>query len=228
MGISERKERERRQRRSDILDAAEEVFFSRGVESATMDEVAEVAEYSKGTLYLYFKNKNELLHGIIGRGMEMLLFRFREATGREETGLAKVAALGTAYFKFYLDHPKYFTIMQHQDNHTPDAKEVEKNPNICKCLQLGEETIGLMQEVVNVGIDDGTIRQDLDPLKLSLVLWGHTSGILGLIRDKRVFLEDVLKVRGNELVDYSHQLMLEYLVNRENQNNNEELKCKTS
>ena len=60
MGIAERKEREKEHRRNTILDAAEEVFFSKGINLATMDEVAERAELSKGTLYLYFKNKEEL------------------------------------------------------------------------------------------------------------------------------------------------------------------------
>ena len=59
MGIAERKERERQQRREEIIKAAEEIFFSRGTESATMDEVAERAELSKGTLYLYFKSKED-------------------------------------------------------------------------------------------------------------------------------------------------------------------------
>ena len=59
MGIAERKEREKLQRRKDIIDAAEKVFFYRGFESATMDEIAEKVELSKGTLYLYFKSKEE-------------------------------------------------------------------------------------------------------------------------------------------------------------------------
>ncbi len=227
MGISERKRRERERRRNDILDAAEKVFFSKGIEAATMDEVAEVAEYSKGTIYLYFKNKNELLHGIIGRGMQIVLDRFREATAKEDTGLAKISALGMSYFKFYSEHPNYFTIMQHQDKDVPDATDPEKNPNMCKCIEIGEETIAHMQEIVSTGIADGTIRQDLDPFKLSLVLWGHCSGILALLRDKQSFLEDVLKIKREELVEYSHQLMLEYLVNRENEEVMKSLKTRT-
>ena len=57
MGITERKEREKLQRREDILNAAERVFFSKGHKNSTMDDVAEEAELSKGTLYLYFKSK---------------------------------------------------------------------------------------------------------------------------------------------------------------------------
>ena len=60
MGISERKEREKEQRRKDIIDSAEKVFFEKGLNNSTMDEVAKQAELSKGTLYLYFKSKEEI------------------------------------------------------------------------------------------------------------------------------------------------------------------------
>ncbi|MDL1893205.1 helix-turn-helix transcriptional regulator, partial [Sphingobacteriales bacterium CHB3] len=52
MGIIERKEREKEQRREEIVTAAEKIFFEKGLAIATMDEIAEAAELSKGTLYL--------------------------------------------------------------------------------------------------------------------------------------------------------------------------------
>ncbi len=60
MGITERKEREKQRRKEDIINSAEGVFFSKGFESATMDDIAEKVELSKGTLYLYFKSKEDL------------------------------------------------------------------------------------------------------------------------------------------------------------------------
>ncbi|NJK86044.1 MAG: helix-turn-helix transcriptional regulator [Bacteroidales bacterium] len=79
MGISERKEREKEQRRSDIVDAAEKIFFKKGFEYATMDEIAEQAELSKGTLYLYFKSKEELLYAIHLRAMKIIKGLFESA-----------------------------------------------------------------------------------------------------------------------------------------------------
>ncbi|MEO8168159.1 MAG: helix-turn-helix domain-containing protein, partial [bacterium] len=60
MGIIERKEREKEHRREDIIAAAQKIFFEKGLPSATMDEIAEAAELSKGTLYLYYKSKEDL------------------------------------------------------------------------------------------------------------------------------------------------------------------------
>ena len=50
LGVAERKEREKERRREDIVNAAAKVFFNKGVDHATMDDVAEAAELSKATL----------------------------------------------------------------------------------------------------------------------------------------------------------------------------------
>jgi AcrR family transcriptional regulator len=60
MGVHERKLREKEQRKVDILNAAREVFSSKGFNTTTMEEIALRAELSPGILYLYFENKEEL------------------------------------------------------------------------------------------------------------------------------------------------------------------------
>ncbi len=100
MGIAERREREKEQRRNMILDAAEKLFFSRGVENVTMDDVAEEAELSKGTLYLYFKNRDDIFHGIHLRGLEILKSKFEDAIKLGENGICKVREIGNAYYQF--------------------------------------------------------------------------------------------------------------------------------
>ena len=90
MGIAERKERERLRRREEIIDAAERVFFTKGIRDATMDDVAEEAELSKGTLYLYFKSKQELYLAINFRGLSLLSDMFRKTIAQHEfTGIVQ-------------------------------------------------------------------------------------------------------------------------------------------
>lgn len=70
MAIKDRKEREREERRRQILDAALQVFSRKGYEKTTMDEIAEKAELSKGVLYYYFHNKEDLFYELIIRESE--------------------------------------------------------------------------------------------------------------------------------------------------------------
>ena len=60
MGTRERREREKENRRNQILNAAKEIFMSKGLRAATMEEIARKAELSPGTIYTYFRNKEEL------------------------------------------------------------------------------------------------------------------------------------------------------------------------
>jgi AcrR family transcriptional regulator len=96
MGITERREREKERRRNEILDAAEKVFFSKGITFATMDDIAAAAELSKGTLYLYFNRKQAVYLSITERAIQKLQSMFEQAIMGIPNGINKVKAIGEA------------------------------------------------------------------------------------------------------------------------------------
>ena len=176
MGITERREREKAQRRVAIIEAAERVFFSRGIEAATMDEVAEAAELSKGTLYLYFKSKEDLHLAIALRGMEMLRDRFAAASGAHEQGIDKVAAIGRAYFAFFQENPDYFEGMLFYESSEPPS-DAEAG-SLSECERIGDELFAITAEAVAAGVADGSIRSDVDPVQVAVALYGTATGML--------------------------------------------------
>ena len=89
MGIQERKERERERRRQQIIVAAKRVFSNKGFNKATMEDIATEAELSPGTLYLYFKNKEELYASLSIRILQYLLIRI-EHVNRERAWTLKI------------------------------------------------------------------------------------------------------------------------------------------
>src|SRR5438477_1500755 len=108
MGIIERKEREKEARRSLILDATERVIQAKGIQQATMDDIARDAELAKGTIYLYYRNKEELQLGVMMRAMDMIHESFHDAALGENLALKKFQAVGDAYWKFAHDEPFRF------------------------------------------------------------------------------------------------------------------------
>ncbi len=78
MSIKERREREKKQRRQDILDAALTVLNEEGFYGVSMDKIAEKAELSKGALYLYFESKGELFNEIFWMRMNNLIETLEE------------------------------------------------------------------------------------------------------------------------------------------------------
>lgn len=211
MGIAERREREKEQRQQAIVDAAEQVFFTKGYENATMDEVAEQAELSKGTLYLYFKNKNDLYHAIVCRGMDILYDLFVENSAGLESGVRKIEAVGRSYIDFFKRYPDYFNALLHQEIQHIEGGDIEDNPHIQKCQEKGNLIFGLIQEAVREGIKDGSIRPDVDPVMVSIILWGHATGILQIMKSKGEMLESFMGIRRDDTIAQAFTLMKDYL-----------------
>jgi AcrR family transcriptional regulator len=182
MGTAERREREKEQRKSDILDAAEKVFFSRGVSTATMEEIAEAAELSKGTLYLYFKSKEDIYLGISMRAMTRLREMFIEATQGEGSGIEKLRAIGEAYHRFSQVYPDYFNAMIHFEAEELDLRDEESLA--CECQRTGECLLRVVADVIEEGINDGTIRSSADPLRTAVLLYAQTDGVIRVLARK--------------------------------------------
>jgi TetR/AcrR family transcriptional regulator len=176
MGISERKIREKEQRHKEILDAAERLFFSRGYEDVSMDEIAREVELNKATLYLYFKNKETLFATIVLRGIRILQEKYMECMGKQVTGVVKVALMGQAYYQFSQEYPDYQKMIQFYGSErfskeNPCTAEIGKGYGICRMI---------LRDAVQEGIDDGTIRDDLDPFLISMYLMISFMGILSM------------------------------------------------
>jgi AcrR family transcriptional regulator len=205
VGIAERREREKEKRRNDIVDAAERVFFSKGWQTATMDDVADEAELSKGTLYLYFKNKEELYAAILVRGTEILHEMFSAAVDGHVTGLEQTAAIGRAYFDFHGKHRDYYEAMMYFD-----AKGMEACEDCTYAIKSDEyrgSIIELVARAVRNGVEDGTLRPDLDPTKTAVLLWGQSSGVLQVLAIAGEKIESELGIEPGELLEAQFELV---------------------
>lgn len=176
MGITERKQREKEQRKKEILDAAERLFFSRGYEDVSMDQIAREVELNKATLYLYCKNKESLFAEIVLRGIAILQKKFLECREQQVPGIVKVTMMGQAYYRFSQEHPDYLRLIhfygtERFSKENPCTAEIGNGYGTCRMI---------LRDAVREGIDDGTIRADLDPFLISMYLMTSFMGILSI------------------------------------------------
>ncbi len=176
MGILERKARERASRENMILDAAEEVFFSRGFDQSTMDDVAKSAELSKGSLYNYFKNKNELCIGIVGRSLRLLIQYMEKAIAGKASGLDKISDAAKAFLLFKQENPEYYCALQNYKQHSGGCGVDSKFLN--SSMDEDRHINKLMMKLVRHGIADGSIRKAIIPGEAANAIWGEFNGIL--------------------------------------------------
>lgn len=199
MGIAERKEREKERRRQEIIDAAERVFFSKGIQNATMDDVAQEAELSKGTLYLYFNSKIELYLAITIRSAEILKAQFLKAFNSVETGLQKTYALGRAFLEFANKYPDYYNALSYFEFYEQELDASSQTTQLC--AKRGHAVLELVVEALRLGIEDGSVKPDIDPVLTANVLWAQSSGMIQFATEKKKHLEQEHGIFVDDFID---------------------------
>src|ERR1700722_1080330 len=106
--IAERRGEEKERRRAEILDAAEKLYAEKGWDALTIDQVARSARLSRALVYVYFRDKEELLFAVGERAMSVLRARFVAAAGGHALGIDQVEAIGRAYMGYAYEFPHYF------------------------------------------------------------------------------------------------------------------------
>jgi len=183
MGIAERKEREKQVRKNTILEAAETIFFADNGDKGTMDDVAEKVELSKGTLYLYFKNKTDLQFAIAEKGVGLLSDYFRKVLKPEQTGRQQLSDLGDEFVHFVDDYPKHFELILRFEVTEPQPKDGNET-NL-----LMEPALAVLREIITHGQADGTIRNDLSENEIVIILWSQMIGLMQSILRKERHIE---------------------------------------
>jgi AcrR family transcriptional regulator len=110
MGTKDRKLREKEQLREQILKAAREIFFEKGFDATSIRNIADKIEYSPGTIYLYFKDKDAIFHGLHEEGFQ-LLRQHLEFLRHVSDPFERLKAMGRAYLEFANRYPDYYDLM---------------------------------------------------------------------------------------------------------------------
>jgi AcrR family transcriptional regulator len=110
MGITERKERDKEDLRKSILDAAREVFLEKGFGQTSIRSIAQKIEYSPTTIYLYFKDKNEIFYALHQDGFALLNAQMYALSAVEDP-FERLKATGRIYLRFAEEHPDYYDLM---------------------------------------------------------------------------------------------------------------------
>jgi TetR/AcrR family transcriptional regulator len=196
--ITVRREEEKERRRAEILDAAETLYAKKGWDGLTVDQVARTARLSRALVYVYFRDKEDLLFAIGERAMQLLRDRFLAAAAGTARGMDQVDAIGRAYMGYAHEFPHYFDFCTRFQSHSADA---DPSTNEGACQVAGDQLIGTVVQAIETGIRDGSIRADVgDPLLLALTLWAFTHGIIQIAMAKG---PDLAR-RGVAIQDFSN------------------------
>ena len=180
MGTSERREREKAQRRREILDAARQEFFERGFHRPTVGDVAARAEVSKGTIYLYFESKETILAHLLLEGLELLLSEMEAAYDPQSLSPVEPAlrALTNAYLNFCQSHPNYFRLIMAFDRGR--FEESISGELYEQVLDRSLRGLDLLARTIAAGKEPGVFCVD-DPWQAAGSVWAALNGVLVLM-----------------------------------------------
>lgn len=190
MGITERKEREKQEKKTLILEAATKMFIEDGFDKTSLRNIADKIEYSPATIYLYFKDKNELFYAIQEKGFELLLKQFKKLTSIKDP-FEKLIRVGKEYLKFAEKNPEYYDLMFIMRSPMIHIEEEEN-------WDCGMQTFHFLEEVVTECIRLKKIKSK-NATTASIAIWSFAHGLAALhIRDR---FKNMHKVKINNLME---------------------------
>ncbi|NOT65802.1 MAG: TetR/AcrR family transcriptional regulator [Methylotenera sp.] len=166
---------ERQQLRTLIIDAARELFVTKGVEAVTMREIAKRIDYSATSIYLHFSDKEAVLRAICETDFLALATSLKDIF-QIENPVERLLVLGRGYAEFALSHPNHYRLMfmaQHTPRHPKDLALQQNNPEQDAYYQL--------KMVVNDVFLAGAFRPELtDADLIAQTIWAATHGVCSL------------------------------------------------
>jgi AcrR family transcriptional regulator len=176
MGIKDRKEREKETRREQIKIAAKEVFMLKGFHSATMEDIADKSELSPATIYLYFKNKEELFASLILSPMRYMLEETEKVYNNEKLSVEeKILEFKEVMYKTY----QYDPLMLHNLFHLQieNALWVLRDELFTEINDTARKLHRTMANIFADGVRQGKFVE-ANPMSLMDIIWGTFTGLV--------------------------------------------------
>jgi len=193
---------ERQQRATLIMEAAAKVFFVQGFHGTKMEHVARHAGVSKGMLYFYYKNKEDLYMALVHYAITEFI-RFHEQTfkaSEKENGLQRILFFLTEYFRYVDEHQEIQALISDYIQMANPARQsafdtgltagMKESKYYQKILDDQFVTALMISNVIVEGVEDGSILNTTDPRIIYATLWSMVLGYEKLSAAEQYFINN--------------------------------------
>ena len=179
MSVPTRRERERAELKQLILEGARRVFERDGHDGVSIRKVAKAIEYSPGTIYLYYKDKDALMLALHQDAFERKAGMFAPLMQVDDP-MERLVAMGRNYIKHALTQPSDFHLM------FVDGCPMQALRDAGQEWRTNNTAFEMLQQTVAEGVARGRFRENIQPESMAVILWSMVHGCSMLILSERL------------------------------------------
>ena len=184
MGIKQRRRREKEYRRQQILDAARILLFENGLKAVSVNRIARRAELAVGTIYFYFRSKEEIFAALQEEGLTLLLNDVRSSLTSGTDARESLHNIAQAYLNFSREQKNYFDVI----NYFLSSGDVLLTPEIKQQVdRQGNRILKVVEQTLQRGVDNGQFRVS-DIRRHALLFWVILHGLVPFRKMKDTLL----------------------------------------
>jgi len=178
VGLEERRKREKDNRKNAILKAARKLFFDKGFKNVTVESIAKKAELSKGSVYLYFKSKEDIYTQILLSDIDRFHKVIANLMQEGQSSSTMLMGLANIYADFFMNDRELFRIMMNYMLNIDHMNLPEEIDHLI--VKATNKTIDIIEEIFMIGVRSGEFPPYIDLRQKRNAIWGLLNGIISL------------------------------------------------
>lgn len=203
--MARRKKESQSVHRKNISMVAEQLFMKKGIENTSMNDISRGAGYSKATLYVYFKNKEELVSVLVLESMQKLYNYMKQALESSSSTKECYERICYALVEYQEEYPFYFDMVLKTIN--IDFDTTHFLPEEKETFLVGEKINEILYTFLKKGIENREICADIEILPTVFSFWGMLSGDILLAVNKEEYITKYLKKTKKEFLLYGFDML---------------------
>jgi TetR/AcrR family transcriptional regulator len=201
MSTKDRKLLEKENRRESILAAAETIMSMHGIHGLNVDLIAQETQLAKGTIYLYFKSKEEILATLTLRARIILLQAFKDAATMTDNPVEQIKNIIYAnYNLFKTNSLQYDLVSLYEAN-----AQLTETPEL---QAISDDITNLVVQIAQKAQENGSLSPSMNPYHFSACMWGMTTGIHQLMKIRGKNMQENQNISEQELLDSYVQILI--------------------
>ncbi len=186
--------------KNNILEAARKLFAERGMSGTSVDDIAKTANYSKSTIYIYFKNKNDIYYHIVLEYMIILRDKIQKCIEDFESFEKCYYDICYALVDAERQYPMYFDCILGKISVSEDdfiLLTVLKD-----IYDVGEDVNHLIESLLKKAQEQGVMKESINTLPTTFVLWSNICGLISIAANKEEYFNNRLQMSKDDFLQY--------------------------